>query len=105
MKIKSICVDVPACFVIMLRFECFKEFFIRRGVVVRMYLCFDHYANANLRKVHKLTCIGVLAKKLPVIGARDSMPDHQQGSPRKWAWFCYFCSVRPNCVFVGFKAK
>ena len=29
-EIKSICVDMPVCYVTMLRFECFKEFFIRR---------------------------------------------------------------------------
>ena len=29
MKIKSICVDMPVCYVILLCFECFKEFFIR----------------------------------------------------------------------------
>lgn len=44
-KIKSFCVDTPVCYVIMLCFECLKEFFIRE------LSCFYCFANANLLNV------------------------------------------------------
>lgn len=45
MKIKSVCVDMPVCYVIMLCFACFKEFFLRE---LSFEGSFDRFANANL---------------------------------------------------------